>query len=103
MTIAQAQISNVSATSIYTSTNNTAITSMVFCNTTASAATLTVYLIPSGGSATDGTTIIKTLSVAGYDTYVFDTSKFILSNGDKVSAISGTLNAITATISYVSI
>ena len=103
MTIAQAQISNVSATAIYTSTNNSAVTSMVFCNTTNGTVLLTVYLIPNGGSAGDSTTIIKSLSIIAYDTYVFDTSKFILSNGDKVSAISDTNNAVTASISYVGI
>lgn len=103
MTIAQAQISNAAATAILTSSGSNAITSMVFCNTSAGTVTLTVYLIPSGGSASDSTTIVKSLNIIAYDTYVFDTSKFILSNGDVVSAISDTNNAVTATVSYVSI
>ena len=103
MTIAQAQISNASATTILTASENVATTTMIFCNTTASAATLTVYVVPNGGSVDDTTTIIKTLSIIAYDTYVFDTSKLLLSNGDTVKAISNTNNAITATITYVSI
>jgi hypothetical protein len=103
MTIAQAQISNVSSTAVLTSSGNNAITSMVFCNTTAGSVTLTVYLVPSGGSAGDSTTIVKSLTIVANDTYVFDTSKFILSNGDALRAISDTNNAVTATVSYVSI
>ena len=102
MAIAQIQIANTD-TDVYTSTNDSAITTMVFCNTTVAAATLTEYLIPNGSASGDDTTIIKDLNIAAKDTYVFDTSKFILSNLDKVTAVSGTNNAITATISYVGI
>jgi len=102
MSLAQIQIANTN-TDVYTSTNNSAITSMVFCNTSVSAATITVYLIPNGSSAGNSTTIIKDLSIAAKDTYIFDTSKFILSVLDKITAVSGTNNVITATVSYVSI
>lgn len=103
MTIAQAQISNVSATTILTASGNVATTTMIFCNTTAAAATLTIYIVPSAGSPGDSNTIIKSLSIIAYDTYVFDTSKLILANGDTVRAISDTNNAITATITYVGV
>lgn len=102
MTIAQIQIANTD-TDLYTSVDNSAITSMVFCNTTASTATVTIYIIPDGSTSGDSTTIIKDLSISAKDTYVFDTSKFILSDSDKVTAVSDTNNAITATISYVGI
>jgi hypothetical protein len=103
MTIAQAQISNASATTILTATENIATTTMIFCNVTASPATLTVYLLPDGNTVDDGNTIIKTLTIIAYDTYVFDTSKLLLGLGDSIRAISNTNNAITATITYIGV
>ena len=87
MSIAQIQIANMD-TDVYTSTNASAITTMVFCNTTVAAATITVYIIPNGGASGDDTTIIKDLSIAAKDTYVFDTSKFILDNLDRNMIVS---------------
>ena len=103
MTIAQAQISNASATAILTAPGAVATTSIIFCNTTAATVTLTVYLVLNGESVGDTNTIIKTLSIIAYDTYIFDTSKLLLSTGDSIRAISNTNNAITATITYIGI
>lgn len=103
MTIAQAQISNAAATTILIATENVATTTMIFCNTSASTATLTVYIVPDGNTVDDGNTIIKTLSIIAYDTYVFDTSKILLDLGDSIQAISNTNNVITATITYIGV
>lgn len=102
MALAQVQIDSTD-TDLYVSTNNSAVTTMVFCNTDVTASTLTVWVIPDGSSSGDSTAIIKDLSIAASDTYVFDTSKFILSNLDKITAVSNKSNVITATISYVGI
>ena len=103
MTIAQTQISNLAATTILTATENVATTTMIFCNTSASAATLTVYVVPDGNTVDDANTIIKLLNITAYDTYVFDTSKLLLGLGDSIQAISNTNNVITATITYVGV
>jgi len=102
MTIAQAQVAN-STTDLYTSSGDSVVTSMIFCNTSGSDATLTVYVIPNGSSAGDSTTILKTVTVLTTDTYVFDTSRLLLSTSDKISAVSSVNNAITATITYMGV
>ena len=88
---------------MYTSTNNTAITVIFFCNTTGSDATLSVNVVQSGGSAGATNQIIKDLTIPGGDTYIMNAEKMVLGNADTIQAISGTSNAITASISYVSI
>jgi len=102
MAIAQGQIGTTSTT-LYTSTNNTAITVIFFCNTTGSDATLSVNVVQSGGSAAATNQIIKDLTITGGDTYIMNAEKMVLGNADTIQAISGTSNAITASVSYVSI
>jgi hypothetical protein len=102
MAIGQGQVGTTSTT-LYTSTNNTAITVIFFCNTTGSDATLSVNVVQSGGSAGATNQIIKDLTIPGGDTYIMNAEKMVLGNADTIQAISGTSNAITASISYVSI
>lgn len=63
--IDSAQLTNAAAT-YYTTPANTKceIRKITFVNTSASAVTVTVYLIPSGGTATDTTTIKKSKALA---------------------------------------
>jgi hypothetical protein len=64
-----------------------AVTTMFFCNTTASDLTLTsVNLVPSLGSASATNRIIINLTIPAYDTFTFETEKIILSAGDSVWA-----------------
>lgn len=65
-------------------------------NTTASAATLTVYIVPSGGSATASNRIVSTRSLAAGETYTFpEMVGHVLNPGDFIATESGTNNAIT--------
>ena len=70
MTIQTTAVSN-SATTVYTSTNNTAITYMQLTNETAGALTVDIHVIPSGDSLT--TTNLESLTISrrfifmGYD------------------------------------
>lgn len=65
-------------------------------NTTGAAATLTVKLIPSGGSAGASNTITSAKSIAAGDSYTFpELAGHVLSPGDIISTLSGTANAIT--------
>ena len=102
MAIAQGQIGTTSTT-IYTSTNNTAITVIFFCNTTASDATLSLNVVQSGGTSGVTNQIIKDLTIPAGDTYIMNAEKIVLANADTIQAISGTASAITASVSYVSI
>ena len=69
--IASQQVAN-STTTYYTATNvKTIIDKFTVCNPTAGAATITVYLVDSGGSAGDSETIISAKSVGAGETYTF--------------------------------
>lgn len=65
-----AQIANT-ATTYYTATNVQArIDACTLCNTTAGAITVTIYIVPSGGSAAASNTVLSSYSLAAGQTYV---------------------------------
>ena len=103
MALAQAQLTN-SAASIYSSTGNSAVTTMYICNTTGNAETFWVYLTAtSGTAAADSNTIYSNVSVAAGDTYIIDTERLVLGNGETVKAKAGNSSVLTMTISYVGV
>ena len=72
---------------IYEATADTAVTSIHMCNITSSNATINIYLLPEDGSTTAPTEenkIYNTLTISATDSYVIDTEKMILGNGDKI-------------------
>lgn len=79
-----------------------AVLSIIFCNTSSASVTITVYCYPSTGSASDGTTIVKQLSIAPLDTYVWTSNeKFVLAPNDKISALASATSSVTATANYM--
>ena len=72
---------------IYEATADTAVTSIHMCNITSSNATINIYLLPEDGSTTAPTEenkIYNTLTIKATDSYIIDTEKMILGNGDKI-------------------
>lgn len=103
MALAQGQLSNTAGT-IYTSTGNSAVTTMYICNPTAGAETFWVYLTATAGtSAADSNTIYSNVQVAAGDTYIIDTERLVLGNGETVKAKAGNASVLTMTISYVGV
>lgn len=88
---------------IYTSTNNSVVSVMYFCNTDSTAKDINVYLVPTGGIAAGNTQIYKSIQIAGNDTFVVDMEKLVLANGDTIQATASLDNVVTATVSYVGI
>lgn len=71
----------------FAATADTAVTSIHLCNLTAEDAVIDVYLLPNDGSTTaptENNKIYNSLTIQGKDTYVIDTEKMILTNGDKI-------------------
>ena len=102
MAIAQAVV-GTGATTLYTSSGSNATTAMFFMNDNVSARTLNLHIVPSGGTAGTANQIVKAVSIDPGDTYVINTEKLVLSNGDFVAASASAGSSIYATISYVSI
>lgn len=72
---------------IYSSSGSNAITTIIVCNPTGSAVALTMYAVPSGGTAGDSTNVIVyQLSIPAGDTVSFDQEKMVLVNGDSIQA-----------------
>lgn len=74
-------------TSIYTSTNDSAVTVVYLCNATSSTVFVTVCLVPRLAIANDQLNVIYyNIPIASNDTYIIDTEKIILEHGDSIQA-----------------
>ena len=102
MSVTNANIA-ASAVNIYTSTGNTVISTMHFCNVDSSDRTLDLYIVPSGQSITSARQIYKTLNIPAADTYAITNERFVLGNGDAVAATASSADKIIATITYASV
>lgn len=94
---------DVTATNIYTSNGVSALTTVYFCNTSPGVLTFNVYAVPSGLSADQTNIMYYALQIAPSDTYVLDTEKLILDNGDSIVANATIGGSIVSTVSYVGI
>ena len=92
-----------SQTAIFTSSGNNAVVAISFCNTSASATNVTMWILPSGGSIGAWNMIVNQAVIAGNDTFIFNAEKFLLSNGDIIYAQAGVASQIAVTISSLSI
>lgn len=91
-----------SNTTIYSSSGNNAITTVIICNTEITDRTLTLYAVPSGSSAGTTSMIVNTLTVPAGETVSFDQEKMVLANGDALIAIaSGT--GLSSTVSTLAV
>ena len=104
MTIQTTAVSN-SATTVYTSTNNTAITYMELTNVSGGALTVDIHVIPSGDSLSNTNIIAKTLSIATLDSYQIYTGgeKLLLANGDTIQITASAATGINAVVSFTAI
>jgi hypothetical protein len=85
-------------TTLYTSSGNNAITTVIICNTGSNDRTLTLHAVPSGGSVGAVNMIVNALAVPAGDTVSFDQEKMVLSNGDSLVAV-GSDTGLSATVS----
>ncbi len=101
------QVGNVttSASAVYTSSGNTAITFLSLCNYSAGNVVANVFVVPNGGSAGNNNVIINNINITVGDTYQLyaGAEKLLLENGDTVQVNANTNNAITTVTSYTSI
>ncbi len=85
-------------TTIYSSSGNNAITTVIVCNTGGTDRELTLYAVPSGGSAGTTSMIVNALNVPAGDTVSFDQEKMVLGNGDALVAVASD-TGLSATVS----
>jgi len=102
MAISQAAITTSPAT-LFTSSGTNAITAIYVLNNHSSTVTLQVHIVPSGDGFDISNKIIKDLQIAAGDTFVIDTERLILDNGDTVQATADVDSVCFSTISYVGV
>ena len=85
--ITNSQISNSAITQVFSSTNQSAVTTAIFCNVSTSTAALDVYIVPFPQNvASSLNQIIKGVIIPPAETFVLDTERFILEDKDAIYA-----------------
>lgn len=94
-----------SDTTIYTSTGDSAVSFVSICNYSTSTVTVSVHIVPSGGTVSDGSIHIKDLEIVAKDTYIVyqGGEKIILGDGDFISVVCSDPAAVTSIVSYIGI
>lgn len=87
-----------------------AITNILVCNnSTSAAATLDMHLVKSGSALSNAVTrVLHDLSLPAKETFTFDSEKLILEQGDKIVLIGGPdigagLTNLSATVSFLEV
>jgi hypothetical protein len=93
-----------SATALYTvPSGKTAVCKqIVLNNTSASATTVTVHVVPSGGAAATSNQVVSQLSIGPYSDIIWS-ADIPLAVGDAIYALASASNVITATVSGIEI
>jgi hypothetical protein len=90
---------------VFAATADTAITTIHLCNISSADAVVDIYLLPNDGSTTTPTEnnkLYNTLTIQATDTYIIDTEKLILGNGDKLYIVCPDSSAqFVATVSTI--
>jgi len=69
---------------------------ITFCNPTGTARTVSVYIVPSGGSADNTTTLLKSYAVDTLETLTpSDLQNHVLQAGDTIDIIASSASSIT--------
>lgn len=95
-----------SAVTYYTAptSTRTQIQAMTLTNTTAGAITATVYLVPSGGSASDSNTVLSAKSIAADESYkVIEAIGQWLEAGATIQALAGSATSISLVASGIEV
>lgn len=104
MTIALGNVTQT-ATAVYTSSGNTAVTFLSLCNYTAGNIVANVFVVPSGNTAGNLNCVLNNLEIAANDTYQLYAGgeKLLLGNGDTIQANANANNSISTVASYTNL
>lgn len=94
-------LNNTATTKLESGSGARAISTVIICNTQGTDINLTLYAVPSGGSAniTSGSAmIVNALTIPAGETLSFDQEKFVLGTGDELRAFA-TATGLSATVS----
>ena len=102
MAITNFQVGTTTGTEAFAATADTAVTALYITNKSNTAGNVDIYVVPSGDTVGENFKIYNNLLIPAEDTYVIDSEKLILENGDKIYIAapdsSGQFNATISTI-----
>lgn len=87
------------ATSVYTSSGDSAITTMYFCNPTAVTITANIFLVKSGFVANGMNKTYSNIQIASDDTLILETERLLFETADFIAANASPSGLVT-TVSY---
>jgi len=98
--LGQGQIASGSRTTLYTvpASTDAIVKTIIITNTTATAATISIWHVPNGGSYGDTNAIVKTLNIPANDFTQINTYLIMDTTGDTLQAEAGTASAITMSV-----
>lgn len=103
MAIARATAPLTTPSAVYTSSGTTAITAMYLCNYSGGTVNVSVYVVPSAGTAGNTNIIYQNITISAGDTYVIDTERLILDNGETIQASADAGSAVNIVTSYLAL
>jgi hypothetical protein len=102
MAITNYQVTATTGTEAFAASADTAVTVIYITNKTSSDGNVDVYVVPNGQTVSENFKVYNNLSIKATDTYIIDTEKMILGNGDKIFIASPDSSAqYNATISTI--
>jgi len=84
MAITNFQVTANTASAAFTASADTAVTVIYVTNKSSSDGNVNIYVVPSGDSVSENFKIYNNLLIPAQDTYIVDTEKLILENGDAI-------------------
>jgi hypothetical protein len=84
MAITNYQVGATVSTGAYASSGANAVTAMYITNKSSSDGNVNIYVVPSGETVSENFKIYNNILIPAEDTYVIDSEKLILENGDKI-------------------
>lgn len=106
MAITNTRLTSTDPITVFTASGQQAITVMYICNSQATGnVNVSVHCVDSGDSSgsSEDNIIYSNLVVQPNDTYVLDTEKLILDNNDFIDVEASVANAVTITVSSISV
>lgn len=94
---------DTSVANIYASTGNSVVVTAFFCNTDVSARTFNLYAVPAAGTAGISNQILKSVTINAGDTYIMNSERLVLANGETLQANASVNSVVVATVSYTGV
>jgi hypothetical protein len=103
MAITNSTVTDSTAAAVYSSTGNTAVTTVYLCNKTPTSCIVNLFVVSSGFQANGENIIYSNLVIAGDDTYIMEAERLLFTSGDSLAANTNIANSVVATTSFTSI